>query len=263
MTNFAEEFQNIREEVFQTIRSDKNNVQDKSIDILKNLTEYIVDGGSYKTQAEALIDILFKHIELERDDWKRVRSVIEHENNLTNNRITWFVATQAFLIAAFTTVFSQCIKNNETCQDVLRLCPILYLVIAITGAISCVFIYVSLYHGRIQLDRLDKWWHIGREWRSFTSILDESKRQVGRESASKSHPPLQGSVKLTIDKFLRFDLISVYFLFLWLSGIIFTFIKLIRPEGFCFYTNFGLAFISIMLSIPLIWFFSLFLKNDM
>jgi len=39
-------------------------------------------------------------------DWKRVRSAIEHENELTNHRLTWMLNSQAFLFAAFALTFA-------------------------------------------------------------------------------------------------------------------------------------------------------------
>ena len=37
--------------------------------------------------------------------WKLARSAIEHENSLVNHRMTWFVASQAFLFSAFVLLF--------------------------------------------------------------------------------------------------------------------------------------------------------------
>jgi|SRR5215813_2449406 len=39
-------------------------------------------------------------------DWKRVRSVIEHENTLVNNRVTWLLVSQGFLLATYGTLLT-------------------------------------------------------------------------------------------------------------------------------------------------------------
>jgi hypothetical protein len=47
-------------------------------------------------------------------DWKRVRSAIEHENDLTNHRFTWLMASQGFLFAAFGLTWQASTKTDVT-----------------------------------------------------------------------------------------------------------------------------------------------------
>jgi hypothetical protein len=45
-------------------------------------------------------------------DWKRVRSAIEHENVLTNQRFTWLLTSQGFLLGGFVLVFQASTKAD-------------------------------------------------------------------------------------------------------------------------------------------------------
>ncbi|BBO33243.1 hypothetical protein [Lacipirellula parvula] len=45
-------------------------------------------------------------------NWKRIRTSIEHENLLVNHRITWLIASQAFLFAAFALIFQAAVVND-------------------------------------------------------------------------------------------------------------------------------------------------------
>ncbi|HEX7408108.1 MAG TPA: hypothetical protein VF515_10745, partial [Candidatus Binatia bacterium] len=45
-------------------------------------------------------------------DWKRVRLAIEHENTLTNSRVTWLLYAQGFLLGAYMLVFTASTKQD-------------------------------------------------------------------------------------------------------------------------------------------------------
>jgi len=47
-------------------------------------------------------------------DWKRIRAAIEHENLLTNARMTWLLTTEAVFFAAYTTTITNALKTGQT-----------------------------------------------------------------------------------------------------------------------------------------------------
>lgn len=64
---------------------------------------------------ELIRNILVKGVEISENEysnrdlinWRRVRSIIEHENHLINHRITWLLLSQAGLLAAFSTIYAK------------------------------------------------------------------------------------------------------------------------------------------------------------
>jgi hypothetical protein len=44
--------------------------------------------------------------------WKLVRSAIEHENTLVSHRVSWFLATQLFLFAGFSSIFVKAVEKD-------------------------------------------------------------------------------------------------------------------------------------------------------
>ena len=223
-------FDSIRDKVFNAIKSDRNNLQETSIELIKEISKFIVDDshgeGKYKKQAEVLIELLNKHIDLERDDWRRVRTAIEHENNLTNNRITWLISSQAFLFAAFVFAFNQWAnaEKNKISPEAHDLYPYLMILIALSGIISSLLTYQALKHGSYQLHFLDNWWHEGKDIDKVITLEDKLLFD-GLGKVINSHPPLQGSLKFYEDKFLDTDLMPIYFCGIWLTTIIYIFIK--------------------------------------
>ena len=244
------EFTQIRSEVFELLNNDKNNLQECSGPIIEQLTPLINKDNTCKNEAEFLINLVFRYIELERDDWKRVRSAIEHENNLTNNRITWLISSQAFLFTALTFTFNAWANPNS--RDILELShnlyPLLMGIIALTGMISCWLTYQALSHGRYQLKFLDNWWHYGKDWDKVIKMDEKSdERNIGRKVSSKSHPPLQGSLKFIEDNFLHTDFMPIYFIIIWGTIICFMIIFYVFPELMCPKKIIQIAFASFII----------------
>jgi hypothetical protein len=90
-------------------------------------------------------------------DWKRVRSSIEHENTLTNHRLTWLLTSQGFLFAAFALVFEASTKNDVAAEsrDFYKL---ILAGLAFTGILVSAFLRLSLRAAQVQHDRLRDWW---------------------------------------------------------------------------------------------------------
>jgi hypothetical protein len=108
-------------------------------------------------------------------DYKRVRSQIEHEDTLTNHRMTWLLTSNAFLFTGFALTLSA-ISKDKVEPDLLRLAKWLFTIIPILGLAVC---YIS---GRVidaalcQIRDLQGWW------------VDRLKTDTAHP-----HPPLIGS----------------------------------------------------------------------
>jgi hypothetical protein len=133
-------------------------------------------------------------------DWKRVRSAIEHENELTNHRLTWMLTSQAFLFAAFALMFQASTKNDV---DKLLLPFYKYVLagISLTGILSAAYLSSGLAAAHKQHKLLEKWW-------------DDRKADVAR------HPPISG-------KPTQFFLPYSFFPFIFVLGwLVFTLVTL-------------------------------------
>jgi hypothetical protein len=90
-------------------------------------------------------------------DWKRVRSAIEHENQLTNHRVTWLLTSQGFLFAAFALVFQASTKTDV--KDELRaFYQYILSGLAITGIFVSLYLRLALRAAEIQHEILRLWW---------------------------------------------------------------------------------------------------------
>jgi hypothetical protein len=107
-------------------------------------------------------------------DWKRVRSAIEHENELTNHRFTWLMASQAFLFAAFGFTWHAS-TQTDVAADYRPLYQVALAVFALTGILICMFLSLGIRAAKRQHNELEVWWRDRR-------IIDV-----------KRHPPLCGS----------------------------------------------------------------------
>lgn len=116
-------------------------------------------------------------------DWKRIRSSIEHENMLTNHRLTWLLTSQGFLIAAFALVF-QASAKDDVLPDLRDFYKIVLAVLAFTGILVSAYLHLGLRAAQVQHNRLKEWWEnrpltrhdrhpsiCGNEFGYFTDIL--------------------------------------------------------------------------------------------
>jgi len=106
-------------------------------------------------------------------DWKRVRSAIEHENELTNHRLTWILSSQAFLLVAFALMFQ---ASTKTDVDKLLLPFYRYLLAGIStiGILAAVYLSSGLAAAQRQHKQLETWW-------------------AKREKDASRHPPICGN----------------------------------------------------------------------
>lgn len=178
-------------------------------------------------------------------DWKRVRAAIEHENNLTNHRLTWLLTSQAALLTAYTVTFNAWVNIAPAPNAPVsaapapaaavstapvgtasmstapergaavpsapkrregELYPLLLPVIALLGIAICLAIRYGLRAAERQLWALEKWWKDNRE----------------QDRSPLHHPPLQGEPSKGIASVLATGHIPIFFALVWLALVIVT-----------------------------------------
>src|SRR6187399_279345 len=90
-------------------------------------------------------------------DWKRVRASIEHENNLTNHRLTWLLTSQGFLFAAFVLVFQASTKNDVVAEHKVFYKFVLS-GLMLLGIVIAAYLRFLLQAAQTQHDVLRDWW---------------------------------------------------------------------------------------------------------
>jgi hypothetical protein len=116
-------------------------------------------------------------------DWKRVRSVIEHENTLVNHRLTWLIVTQAGLLA-FVGNLHQSARGLDSEARLLEI-----VAIVAGGILLPSWIYIQLNAAKKAMKNAADWWYAryGRE-------------DAGKKLPDKCHPPVQrGRLDVTDD----------------------------------------------------------------
>ncbi len=101
-----------------------------------------------------------------------VRSQIEHEDNLNSQRLSWFVASQAFLFTAYAIVVSN-IQPQRT-DWVARQHRLLTTLIPVVSLLTGLLIYATIVAGSIAMVNLRKWY------------------KLHEQSHSHAFPPVQG-----------------------------------------------------------------------
>ncbi|HET7062265.1 MAG TPA: hypothetical protein VFI43_08820 [Nitrosospira sp.] len=102
------------------------------------------------------------------ENWKRVRTAIEHENNLVNQRLSWLFTSQALLFSAFALILTTFLKEEAAqfspahpATEYVSLAPyvsIILVVLAVTGGYIYMAVGVSLLAAHRQLCALTDWW---------------------------------------------------------------------------------------------------------
>jgi hypothetical protein len=86
--------------------------------------------------------------------WKLARAIIEHENNLVNQRLTWLMTSQAFLFTAFSFLFVAWGKGDL--NEVRPLIPYFMLGTGLLGIYICLVVQNGLSRAFISLDNVTK-----------------------------------------------------------------------------------------------------------
>ena len=90
-------------------------------------------------------------------DWKRVRSALEHENLLINQRFTWLLSCQGLLFAAYVLVFQSAIKTDVR-AGLVPLFQIVLSALALAGILTGLFLSRGIHAAHQQHDVLKDWW---------------------------------------------------------------------------------------------------------
>lgn len=144
--------------------------------------------------------------DLEIVNWKRVRSAIEHENQLTNHRLTWLLSSQAFLFAAFALVF-QASTKLDVAPDQKVFYQFVLAGFSLTGILVGLYIQRPLRTAEMQHNKLRDWWYASIE----------------KSSDPKRHPPICGDSPNWRDQFLpqsKFPLVFVAAWILFIFGVL-------------------------------------------
>lgn len=163
-------------------------------------------------------------------DWKRVRGVIEHENALVNNRITWLLASHGFLftilgLSANNDLVVSCfgsprlleakdvlVATNAVCDAYkFNLLPLLMLL----GLVISLIIAVTISHAEQQVRAMNTWWD-GR---------------YGSTVADDSHPAVFRPRPTSFLGFLfRYSLLASVFAATWGAGLLYVMVR--RVDAF-------------------------------
>lgn len=83
-----------------------------------------------------------------------IRSQIEHEDNLNSQRLSWFVASQAFLFTAYAIVITN--LNSRALPRVDRQEHLLVMLIPAMALLVCALIYATILAGTLAMTNLRK-----------------------------------------------------------------------------------------------------------
>ena len=183
-------------------------------------------------------ELIIKEIELsvsefhnrELINWRRARSIIEHENILVNHRITWLLLSQGALLAAFANLYQKMSDKSVTNSEIF-LIPLLFL--SILGILISVNLFSHLRNAAVQLSRVTEWWYQDAfntvaEANKISNTDDKKKAQLYEaaekiyERLNKNHPPLHlwysidfGDKKGFHFVMFRSEALPFYFITLW------------------------------------------------
>jgi len=144
-------------------------------------------------------------------DWKRARSVIEHENTLVNNRVTWLLVSQGFLFAAYGTLLTSWGKaelriGRETFV-------LLLLALLIISGYICISIGIVLAAAVKHIKYVHSWWYKIEISNASTRIIEEATYSLS--DRNQRHPYLQGWKARTRTRPFDTEFMPYFFLFGW------------------------------------------------
>jgi uncharacterized membrane protein len=144
-------------------------------------------------------------------DWKRARSVIEHENTLVNNRVTWLLVSQAFLFAVYGTLLTSWGKaelriGRETFV-------LLLLALLVISGYICISIGIVLAAAVKHIKYVHCWWYKLEINSVSTRIIEEATYSLS--DRNRLHPYLQGWKARTHTRPFDTEFMPYFFLFGW------------------------------------------------
>lgn len=171
----------------------------------KNVIEALGQLKNSEADAERIlgndtIEILGKGLELHSNeasnkeliDWKRVRSIIEHENILINQRLTWLFTSQGALFLLFGSQYVSHINKKESMSILLAMIGSIILGILISYSI-----YMNIRNADYQISRATRWWY-RRAFKIRNDVSEElnTLRKGAISDMHQMHPPVAFSRKV-------------------------------------------------------------------
>src|SRR6266404_6343921 len=170
----------------------------------------------------------------DNENWKRARSVIEHENTLINHRVTWLLASQGFLFAGYSALITGWAKA-ELHIGRGTFVALLVALLAISAYI-CISMGIMLSAAITQIRFIQCWWYgIQNPGASLKSIEEVSTLS----ELNRCHPYLQGWKARRGTRLFDTEFMPYFFLGTWII----------------------LIFIGIVVAYPAFW--TEFLKNQL
>ena len=113
-------------------------------------------------------------------NWKRIRLALEHENNLLNNRVTWLITTQGFLLAACGIIFGLLLKEPQGTyfkgeKIIINIVVGSLCMTSIAAIAISVYLSKGIKAAQDQHCRLQEWWD-----------------NYGKFTSATEHPPICG-----------------------------------------------------------------------
>lgn len=123
-------------------------------------------------------------------DWKRVRAAIEHENNLTNHRLTWLFASQLILFGGFFSLIQGVVAKDPKLLE-QQLFQSLLMAFPFVGISVSLIILVGLHAANKQIESLEDWW--------FCNHIEDVEVVRGeRGKLFHDQPPINGIFELRL-----------------------------------------------------------------
>jgi hypothetical protein len=171
--------------------------------------------------------------DIEIVNWKRVRSAIEHENQLINHRLTWLLSSQAFLFAAFALVFQASTKVDVK-PDQKFFYQFILAGFSFIGVVVSLYIQRPLRTAEIQHDRLRTWW--------IESLINS-------ENPNR-HPPICGDPPNWHGRFLPTSRFSLVFVVAWIIFVLVVLGDIIKPYS----STIGMCLMGLVVAVGLVSF---------
>lgn len=91
-------------------------------------------------------------------DWKRIRAALEHENLLTNARMTWLLTTEAVFFAAYTTTITNVLKAVDTPDCAPVAIKTFLSIFSLLAILFAIYLSAGVMAAYKQHGHLAKWW---------------------------------------------------------------------------------------------------------
>lgn len=137
-------------------------------------------------------------------DWKRVRSCIEREDDLIDQRLRWLLTSQGFLFTAFAAALAA-ISSEKVDPKTQLLAQLLIGSLAIMALAICLMVYSKISAAEVHLDRLRRYW----------------KRRCQSDPDFDRHPPIMGWSHMRLDRWMPFRSMPLFFGLGWILFISF------------------------------------------